>query len=1100
MLRVIEVNDNDIFGKVFNGYDIMEQLNKDENFKVKQLVLNKYSNNKNVERFILNEEIFFKELYLHNLEHDILSVHSLLSISNESLKNKNAFKKADIVHYHQVHNCHFSLDNFFDMSISKPTVMSLHDPWFITGRCVHPNECTKWKNGCKNCTKLNTFFDLPEDNCSELWNIKKRISETDIDLVVNSKFMYDLVKESSYLKDLRVHLVNFGVDINKYTYELSKEEAKKKLNIFPEDFVIFFRENKAFKGTEYALDALKKLDVAQNITLLTCSEKGLLKGLEDKYNIVELGVISESEVRECYNAADLFLMPSPAESFGMMAVEGMASGVPTIVFDNTALPSTTGAPDYGILVKNLDSDDLCKKIKYYIENPEELRHRSEISRQFVIDNYNYDNYFNKLKDVYQEAYEKQKYKLSKNQKRDTNVDYQDQNSQRVLKKLYELSELLFTDKQCYPSILSNYEKSDDKKIEYSNPNVLSIIDKFNKEVYSLFLNRKVRVSEYYKKSDSQNLPKVSIIIPVYNGENYVSLAIESALRQTYKNLEIIVVNDGSTDKTDKICRSYGNKIKYIKKENGGVSTALNVGIENMTGDYFSWLSHDDLYYPNKVEVEVNYLIENGLLGTDTILYSNFSIIDEFGNYNYDVEYNSRYLNKSSAIPMLLGSIDGLTLLIPKRAFDEYGYFDKDLRCVQDYQLWYKFYKNGYKFVHVPEITVSTRVHAKQVTNTSPRVVTEGNKYWVDLLKDFSKEEKEELFGSEFNYWYILSTLFDGGPYNEAFELCKNEYSKIMNKHKKDNSKVSVIVNLNGSLSSDLRSIKSLLNQTYKNVEYIIYYNGEVNNIDIIKKLGKENYKIMETKENNASIWNDGLKKATGKYITFLDSNSYYSNEKIEKQVELMQNSESPISYTSYYKNKKNINELIDIGFNNWQIDALSKEVFDINLSTVMIDKEAILNNKISFNEDYPCGEDIVFIMDVLKLRYPIGIRKPLVEVSEITNMNNNKRIYNAIKHLMEEYELTIDDSVFNELIASINDNKKESELKKQRLYDIRRYRYYLTDEFKNVNKIRNIKNRLLHGENYPTYNKPLETLSTGKLVSLYRINKKIFKKIRIIKR
>ena len=476
-------------------------------------------------------------------------------------------------------------------------------------------------------------------------------------------------------------------------------------------------------------------------------------------------------------------------------------------------------------------------------------------------------------------------------------------------------------------------------------------------------------------NDNKNLPKVSIIIPVYNGEKYVSLAIESALRQTYSNLEIIVVNDGSTDKTDKICRSYGNKIKYIKKENGGVSTALNVGIENMTGDYFSWLSHDDLYYPNKVEVEVNYLIENGLLDTDTILYSDFSIVDEFGEYKYDVQYNSRYLNRSSAYPMLLGSIDGLTLLIPKKAFDEYGYFDKDLKCVQDYQLWYKFYKNGYKFIHVPKITVSTRIHAKQVTNTSPRVATEGNKYWVNLIKDFSKKEEKELFGSEFNYWYILSTLFEGGPYNEAFDLCKNEYSKIMDTHKKENPKVSIIVNLNGSSSSNLRCLKSLLKQKYKNIEYIIYDNEKDKNINIIKKLGKDNYKIIEAKGNNASIWNDGIKNSTGKYISFIDANSYYSNEKIEKQVDLMRYSESLITFTSYYKNKKGANELFDIGFTNWQIDPLSKEVFDINLSTVMIDKEAILDNRLLFNEDMSCGEDIVFIMDVLKLGYPIGIRK-----------------------------------------------------------------------------------------------------------------------------
>ena len=352
MFKVVEVNDNDIFGKVFNGYDIMENLNKDKRFNIKQLVLKKYSNNKNVIEFVPGENLFLKEYYLHNLEHDFLSVHSLITVSNEFIRRNYYYKNADLVHFHQVHNCHFSLDDFFDMAMTKPTIISLHDPWFATGRCVHPKECKKWKNGCNKCPNLDTFFDLPEDNCAELWKIKERIADTDIDLVVHSKFMYDLVKESPYLSKLRVHLIPFGVDVSKFTYDLTKEEAKKKLNIFPKDIVIFLRENKAFKGTEYALEALKKLDVEQNITILTCSETDQLIGLEDKFNVVKLGIIDEDKVRECYNAADLFLMPSPAESFGMMAVEAMASGVPTFVFDNTALPSTTGAPDYGILVKN----------------------------------------------------------------------------------------------------------------------------------------------------------------------------------------------------------------------------------------------------------------------------------------------------------------------------------------------------------------------------------------------------------------------------------------------------------------------------------------------------------------------------------------------------------------------------------------------------------------------------------------------------------------------------------------------------------------------------------------------------------------------------
>ena len=104
-------------------------------------------------------------------------------------------------------------------------------------------------------------------------------------------------------------------------------------------------------------------------------------------------------------------------------------------------------------------------------------------------------------------------------------------------------------------------------------------------------------------------PKVSIIIPVYNGANYMREAIDSALGQTYQNTEIIVVNDGSCDDgaTDRIALSYGDKIKYIKKENGGVSSALNLGIQNMTGEYFSWLSHDDVYGPDKIKHQIESL-------------------------------------------------------------------------------------------------------------------------------------------------------------------------------------------------------------------------------------------------------------------------------------------------------------------------------------------------------------------------------------------------------------------------------------------------------------------------------------------------------------
>ena len=104
-------------------------------------------------------------------------------------------------------------------------------------------------------------------------------------------------------------------------------------------------------------------------------------------------------------------------------------------------------------------------------------------------------------------------------------------------------------------------------------------------------------------------PMVSIIIPVYNGSNYLSEAIESALAQSYGSCEIIVVNDGSNDdgKTEAIALSYKNQIRYFYKENGGVASALNFAVKKMRGDYFSWLSHDDLYTPDKTDKEMEAL-------------------------------------------------------------------------------------------------------------------------------------------------------------------------------------------------------------------------------------------------------------------------------------------------------------------------------------------------------------------------------------------------------------------------------------------------------------------------------------------------------------
>lgn len=274
---------------------------------------------------------------------------------------------------------------------------------------------------------------------------------------------------------------------------------------------------------------------------------------------------------------------------------------------------------------------------------------------------------------------------------------------------------------------------------------------------------------------SKNDPKVSIIIPVYNGADYMKYAIDSALSQTYKNIEIIVVNDGSKDngKTRKIAESYKNKIKYYEKENGGVATALNLAIKKMTGDYFSWLSHDDEYYPKKVEEEVKALKNT----TKTIAMSDFCTIDEHGILMNNVTFEHKAVENSSYFPLFEGKLNGITLLIPKEVFDTCGDFDINLKCTQDYDLWYRMLNAGYKFKHVPKVLAKSRQHRNQTTYLSPNTKREGNELWINLIDSLPKKEKEKLYGSEYDFYLCMLEKMHFAGYDQAYKHLK----KLLNK-------------------------------------------------------------------------------------------------------------------------------------------------------------------------------------------------------------------------------------------------------------------------------------------------------------------------------
>jgi glycosyltransferase involved in cell wall biosynthesis len=211
-------------------------------------------------------------------------------------------------------------------------------------------------------------------------------------------------------------------------------------------------------------------------------------------------------------------------------------------------------------------------------------------------------------------------------------------------------------------------------------------------------------------------PKVSIVIPVYNGANYLAAAIDSALDQTYNNIEVIVVNDGSSDQgaTRAIAQSYGDRIKYYEKANGHVASALNFGIRHMSGEYFSWLSHDDLYYPDKVASEVEAL--TALESQKTVVYGDHAVFSNSPDEASEIRLPHVPPEQFRYFLTTLNVLHGCTLLVPRSAFEECGLFNERLRTTQDYDLWFRLAEQ-YRFVHVPKLLVKARQHAEQGTIT-----------------------------------------------------------------------------------------------------------------------------------------------------------------------------------------------------------------------------------------------------------------------------------------------------------------------------------------------------------------------------------------------
>jgi glycosyltransferase involved in cell wall biosynthesis len=401
-MKVLHVNSSDIIGSRFNGFDVRHLL-AEAGIESRHLVWNRLSDDPSSSRFFDIPGSRRATRALGRIEAR-LSIHSRLQIQSYSLPLHRAFREADVVHYHIVHDGYFGLDALPWLSRMKPSIWTWHDPWPMTGHCIYPMSCERWQTGCGKCPMLDLPFAMRRDRTAHAFRWKQLLLDRmDIDVVVASEYMRQMVQLSPIGQNKRTHVVPFGIDLDKFSPR-DGTSARARLGIAPDRIVLCVRSfpESPFKGFEFFVEALRRLgDTTVPLSIVTTHSPGHLNEFAGRHQIVDLGWLNdENAMLDNYLAADMFVMPSTAEAFGMMAVESMAFAKPVIVFAGTSLPEVSHAPDVGLQVPMGDVEALAAAIKRLVENGEERSARGLAGRALAEGLYGDRLFARRLGDLY----------------------------------------------------------------------------------------------------------------------------------------------------------------------------------------------------------------------------------------------------------------------------------------------------------------------------------------------------------------------------------------------------------------------------------------------------------------------------------------------------------------------------------------------------------------------------------------------------------------------------------------------------------------------------------------------------------------------------
>ena len=391
---------------------------------------------------------------------------------------------------------------------------------------------------------------------------------------------------------------------------------------------------------------------------------------------------------------------------------------------------------------------------------------------------------------------------------------------------------------------------------------------------------------------------ISIVIPVYNAEKYLEQCLNSIKNQTYKNFEVILVNDGSIDHSESICMDFvkvDTRFKYFTKVNGGASSARNFGLDNVTGDYITFIDADDWVDENHLEVLINNIKDNNSdMAVSSIKKFDMSNNFHFRMYSNQEKYLLNYnkLNREEflvILPKLILANNSYKIAVSKLFKKELVSdirFDESIIYGEDLEFFFKLYLNINSISYVDEVTYIYRLYDESSSSKF------GQLHMEQELAIYKKMyERIEEFGlPTIHYVNTIRNLLDFRKDFIENRVLFDDYLQFLEKVEKavtyPKDLISIIVpiyNVSPYLQLCLESIE---NQTYPHFEVLLINDGSRDNSkDICLEFVERDKRFKYIEQQNAGLSaarNTGILNATGEFLTFIDGDDFIEHKYLEE--------------------------------------------------------------------------------------------------------------------------------------------------------------------------------------------------------------------------